>query len=254
MLKRLLRENGVSWPSPYTHAQPTRTSPRSNSSLPHLPVEIILKVLFYAVSSKNPIIDPLCKAKKDHRTTTENNRANQIAIHFLATSKAYYVEGKKYLWSNNRFIFTTVQAVKAFADVGLQYRETVREANFRIVARFYDDENRTHKLPRDHHSDLTKPIRLRVTKRAKEPTLARRGFRSYAWFQLIDFLEAMLPPHDPSKRATESRTRLLPNLERLRIDLVNFPEDMLQFPPAQLHDIASHHLGCYLTQLIVTGL
>lgn len=206
------------------------------------------------MSSRYPIIDPLCKVRKEHRTPEENTRGNQIAIHFLATCKAYYIEGRKYLWSNNRFIFTTVQALKTFADVGLQYRETVSEANIRVIARFYDDENRAHKLPRDHHKDLSKPIRLRVTKRAKEPTLARRGFRSYAWFQLIDFLEALLPPHDPSKNASESRRRLLPNLERLRIDLVNFPEEMLQFPPTQLHDIASHHLGCYLSQLTVTGL
>ncbi|KAI1850011.1 hypothetical protein JX265_003383 [Neoarthrinium moseri] len=255
MLKRLLREQGIGWPGyrGYSKLIPSSSSPR-NPALPGLPVEIILKVLSYAMTSSYPIIDPLCKSKKENRTAIENGRSNQIAIHFLATCKAYHTEGTKHLWSNNRFTFTTVQAVKMFSEVDLRYRQLVREANFRIIAKFYDDDNRVHKLSRDHHPMMTKPIRLRVSKRAREPTLARRGFRSYAWFQLVDFLEALLPPHDPNHDLSQPRTRLLPSLENLRIDLVNFAEDMFQFPPAQLHDIASHHLGCSLNQLIVTGL
>ncbi|KAK6088725.1 hypothetical protein SCUP234_00605 [Seiridium cupressi] len=262
VLKRLLRENGVSWPSPYaTLQQPaprTSRSTRSRSSvtatLPHLPTEIILKILSCAMTSKYPIIDPLCRTKRDHGTEAEAKRKNQIAIHFLAASKAYNVEGKRYLWTNNRFTFTTVQAVKMFAEVDICYRELVHEVNFRILARFYDDETRVHKLSRDYHRLLQKPTKLRVNKRAKEPTLARRGFRSYAWLQLVDFLEALLPPHDPQHDNALPRKRLLPNFRKLRIDLINFAEDTWQFPTAQLHDVAAHHLGCSLDQVIVTGL
>lgn len=165
------------------------------------------------------------------------------------------MEGKKSLWTNNRFTFTTVQAVKTFAEVDIVFREQIQEANFRIIARFYDDESRIHKVSRNYHAAVhKKSIKLRVNKRAKEPTLARRGFRTYAWLQLVDFLEALLPPHDPAHDNALPRKRLLPGLRKLRIDLVNFAEDVWQFPTAQLHDIAAHHLGCSLNQLIVTGL
>lgn len=258
VLKRLLRENQLSWPSPYTtiQQQVTQRSTRSSmsSSLPCLPVEIVLKVLSYAMTSKYPIIDPLCKSKKEHGTDIERKRKNQIAIHFLVACKACYTEGKKDLWDNNRFIFTTVSAVRMFADVELQHRELVHEANFRIIARFYDDEDRVHKVPRGYHRTILKPIKRRIHKRAKEPTLARRGFRSYAWLQLVDFLEALLPPHDPNHDNSLPRKRLLPNLKKLRMDLINFAEDMWQFPTAQLHDVAAHHLGCSLDQVIVSGL
>ncbi|KAH8199163.1 hypothetical protein TruAng_006694 [Truncatella angustata] len=259
LLKRMLRENGCSWPSPYATLQQRASSRNTRSSisttLPHLPTEIVLKVLSFAMTSSFPIIDPLCKTRREHGTEIELRRKNQIAIHFLAASKACNTEGKKFLWANNRFTFTTVQAVKTFAEIDLALREQIHEANFRIIARFYDDENRVHKLSRDYHSTTSKrSIRLRVNKRAKEPTLARRGFRSYAWLQLVDFLEALLPPHDPNHDNALPRKRLLPNLRKLRLDLVNFAEDMWQFPTAQLHDVAAHHLGCCLDQVIVTGL
>ncbi|KAF7520868.1 hypothetical protein G7054_g12638 [Neopestalotiopsis clavispora] len=260
-LKRLLRENGISWPSPYPFLQQHKAASRStrssmSSSLPHLPTEIVLKILEYSMTSKHPIIDPLCKIKKEHITADEGKRTNQIAIHFLVTCKAWHTEGSRFLWSSNRFAFTTVQAIKTFAEVDFCYREMVREVEFRVVARFYDDDpSRVHKISRDTHRPMQpRQVKLRINKRAKEPTLARRGFRSYAWLQLVDYLEALLPPHDPNHDNSLPRKRLLPNLEKLRLDLINFAEDTWQFPTAQLHDIASHHLGCSLNQVIVTGL
>ncbi|KAK6200703.1 U4/U6.U5 snRNP associated protein [Pestalotiopsis sp. IQ-011] len=261
-LKRLLRENGITWPSPYAFVQQQRAPMRStrssmSSSLPHLPIEIVLKILEYSLTSKSPIIDPLCKLKNEHITTEEAKKDNQIAIHFLAACRACHTEGTRYLWSKNRFLFTTVQAVKTFAEVDFRYREMVREVGFRIIARFYDDEHsRVHKISRNSNrsSMQAKQFKLRVAKRAKEPTLARRGFRSYAWLQVVDFLEALLPPHDPNHDNALPRKRLLPNLEQLRMDLINFSEDVWQFPTAQLHDVASHHLGCSLNQVTVTGL
>lgn len=153
MLKRLLREKGLAWPSPYSLSgdasdvaqciRMTRTTRSTHGNLsalglsvPYLPVEILLKILTYALTSPFPILDPLCKISKDTLTAAEKGRGNQIAIHFLATCKAYHVEGKIALWTQNTFAFSTVQAVKAFADVDLVYRRLVSEANFRIIVRF----------------------------------------------------------------------------------------------------------------------
>jgi hypothetical protein len=100
---------------------------------------------------------------------------------------------------------------------------------------------------------------LTVQRRPKENTLARRGFRAYAWYQLVDFLDAMLPPYNPSLASGPNAScpdpypRLLPSLESLRIDFVNFTADLLTYPPPQLHDLASHQLGCMLNQLVLTG-
>ncbi|KAK8105621.1 uncharacterized protein PG998_003904 [Apiospora kogelbergensis] len=257
-LKRILRKNGITWPNKYgihqTVSRKRTRSSTSNASIPYLPPEIMLKILSYSLASRYPIIDPLGETKKEHLTPDERGRPNQIAIHFLATCKAYYEEGKKMFWTQNTFTFTSVQSVKLFSEVDASYRRLVKQANLRVIARFYDDEDRPHRLPRDHHEQVNGRPRLRVTRRAKEPTLARRGFRTYAWYQLVDFLEALLPPHIPGHDHATPRPRLMPNLEVMRIDLVNFGDDMFQYPPAQLHDVASHQLGCSLNELIVTGL
>lgn len=193
----------------------------------------------------------------------EKNKHHNIAINFLVTCRAYHIEGTRYLWSNNTFLFTTPSSLKHFAELPLHYRQDIKQVTFRLIARFYDDEDRVpvHRLPRAYHPKLAAPVKLAVQRRAKENTLARRGFRSYAWFQLTDFLEALLPPHDPTLAAAMNSNpsvplsfpRLLPSLESLRIDFVNFTEDLLQYPPSQLHDLASHQLGCTLNEVILTG-
>lgn len=261
VLKTLLRENNISWPSRYASPPNPRLARQlrssfSTASMPYLPAELMLKILSYALTSPYPIVDPLCPTKRENLTAVEKSRGHQIAIHFLVSCKAYHAEGTRFLWSNNTFLFTSVQALKAFSEVDLVYRRQVHEATLRIIAKFYDDEqpSRPRRLPSGYHHSVPGRPHLRVHKRAKEPTLARRGFRAYSWYQLVDFLESLLPPHMPSHDPARARTRLLPHLGALRIDFVNFAVDMLQYPPAQLHDIASHHLGCTLNELIVTGL
>ncbi|RYP43560.1 hypothetical protein DL768_009851 [Monosporascus sp. mg162] len=266
-LKRLLRENGISWRSQGSSdaqslaARVTRSSSKRSKVLPHLPVEIQLRILSYAMTSPFPIVDPLSKPKADRLIAREKTKANKIAIHFLATCKAYHVEGTQFLWRNNSFVFTTPEALRNFAEVPLVHRQTISSINFRIIAKFYDDEDRIRKLPSTHHPDFKKSPKLVVHRRPKEHTLARRGFRVYAYYQLIDFLEAMLPPFQPAEDSSDlenvksqKRPRLLPNLERLRIDFVNFGEDMLMFPPAQLHDLACHQMGRSLNEVVLTGL
>ncbi|KAH8156598.1 hypothetical protein CIB48_g11653 [Xylaria polymorpha] len=213
-LKRMLREHGISWqknqpkPTRTKTSRVTRSSKSQERKLPHLPVEIQLRVLSYALTSPHPIVDPLCKSRPERMLPREKGKRNHIAIHFLATCRAYRFEGTKLLWSNNTFLFTSPASLRQFAELDLTYRRNIRHVTFRLIARFYDDEDRVHRLPATYHPSLKSSVKLAVQRRPKEHTLARRGFRAYAWYQLIDFLEAMLPPYDPaSKRRPSSLAR-----------------------------------------------
>lgn len=212
------------------------------------------------MTSSHSIVDPLCKVKQERLLVKEKAKGHQLAIHFLATCKAYYIEGNKFLWSNNSFVFTTPEALRNFSEVDLKFRQQIKEVNFRLIARFYDDEERTHKINRHHHPDIKKSVSMNVQKRPKESPLNRRGFRVYGWFQLVDFLTAMLPPFDPDRLSQESLVhtkpapKLLPSLEKLHIDFLNFKDDTLNMPPSQLHELASHQLGCTLNEVVLTGL
>jgi len=277
-LKKLLRENGISWdprlvldPNDPTRTRGTwtsrkRTRTRSSRgsqsqqegkrSLPTLPMEIQLYILEYAMTSKYPIIDPLCKLNKENLTVAEKTRPNQIAIGFLATCKAFYMEGTRFLWSNNTFVFTNHHALRNFSNLDLSHRQGIKHVIFRIIARYYDDEERPHLAPYPSAEYAhEKMISLKVIPRIREQNLTRKGFRSYTWDQVIDFLDALRPPFDPNHPKGQPRPRLLPNLECLRIDFVNFPENYLSPPGGPtLHNLASHDLGCTLNELQLTGL
>ncbi|EAQ87761.1 hypothetical protein CHGG_04380 [Chaetomium globosum CBS 148.51] len=275
-LKKLLRENGISWdprltldPDDLTRgswSSPKRSRTRKskgsmslspqNSHLPMLPVEIQLYILEYALTSKTPIIDPLSKSNRDTLSAAERTADNQIAIGFLATCKAYLIEGTRFLWNNNTFIFTSHVALRNFANLSLEHRKGIKYATFRIIARYYDDEERKHLAPYPSTADTyAKTINLKTTLRIKEENLARKGFRSYTWEQVVDFLDAMRPPFDPHHPKGQPRPRLLPGLETLRMDFVNFPDSFLSPGSGSfLHSFASHDLGCTLNELQLTGL
>lgn len=111
-LKRILRENGIPWsPAVAEHTAFQSNNPISSSSrrrssrlsatqhrVPHLPVEVVLRIMHYALVADSPIIDPLSKLDPEGLTVLEAKGGPQIAIGFLATSKAYYIEGKQILW------------------------------------------------------------------------------------------------------------------------------------------------------------
>ncbi|KAK0721987.1 hypothetical protein B0T26DRAFT_749454 [Lasiosphaeria miniovina] len=272
-LKKLLRENGLSWSTPsregsqLAHAvdsmspplkkvRRTRSSAASDASeikarLPTLPVEVQLQILEYAMTSEYPIVDPLCVSDSANTTSLEKARGNQIAIGFLVTCRAYLVEGTQYLWNKNTFVFTSHVALRNFSNLSLDFRKNIKHVNFRIIARYYDDEKRTHSMSQ---GGSRKSVKLKVNQRVKEHNLARRGFRSYTWMQTADFLDALLPPFDPNHNKTKARPRLLPNLESLRIDFVNFGYNFLTFPDPELHQLTVHDLGCSLNELMLTGL
>lgn len=262
-LKRILRENGISW-SPVAQAhlkQRDPTSRRTRSSKaqelgrPRLPTEVILRILKFALTSDYPIIDPLSPISPENLSEQEKQRGNQIAIHCLSVCRALHVEGTRCLWECNDFIFTTPQALRHFSDLSPHYRHKMTRIQLRIIARYYDDQRRKHKLDRVYHADLKRDQTLRVYMRPKETPLVRGGFRCYTWSQIVDFLAALRAPHDPSFRDKKSpRPRLLPALTTLRMDLVNFSDTLLPFSGSELHDIASHELGCTLNELQITGM
>ncbi|KAB5515196.1 hypothetical protein GE09DRAFT_581467 [Coniochaeta sp. 2T2.1] len=279
-LKGLLRTHGISWSPSITfepqasHALAPKPSncllrPRSSlgkvaggtdqeSSKPHLPVEIQLRIIYFALTSKDPIIDPLCKLRPGNITAAEKTLSeNQLAIGLLATSKAFHTEGTRILWNNNTFTFTTHHALRNFANLDLKYREGIKSINLRIIAQFYDDEKTPppRKIPRLHHKSLyNKDISLKVHRRHRESALSRRGFRVYAWSQFIDFLDALRPPHYFGCDKAKHRPRLLPNIEVMRIDFVNFFDAHVPFPEHDLHEAAGHDHGCTLKELMITGM
>lgn len=273
-LKKLLRENGISWDRRLTldlndptgsrgawadskAARRSSRSGRSDQRLPSLPVEIILYILEYSLTSSQPIIDPLSKLNPHVLLPEEKKMSKaQIAINFLATCRAYHDEGERFLWRNNTFVFTDCLALQNFRNLGLEHRKQITHITMRITARYYDEDfEREHRAPYPTSNPTRNPLRLRVIPRVYDNTLARRGFRSYTWLQVVDFLTVLRPPFDPDHDTTQPRPRLLPALESLRIDLVNFPSDFLTAPsPVEMHALTGHDLSMSLKELQLTGI
>lgn len=262
-LKRLLRENGIAWsPLAQNHIKETQHKKRATRSsmaaqgpgLPQLPTEVVLRIMKFALSSAFPIIDPLSHSNPATLTDAEKSRGNQIASNFILTCKAFKAEGERCFWSYNTFTFTSIEAVRVFGDLPLEYRKQVTHVTFRIIAQYYDDQQRKHKLDRVYHHDLKKDHTLKVHPRAKEGPLIRGGFRSYSWNHITDFLTTLRAPYDPQARSKNPKPRLLPNLASLRLDLVNFSDPLLPFSGVEFHEVTCHEFGCTLNELQVTGM
>lgn len=263
-LKRLLRENGIAW-SPVAQAHIQRTNPTSRKTRAYtkakqstelkVPMEVLLRIVEFSLTSRHPIIDPLSPRKRENLTDPERVSLNQVAIHILATCKTLHVEGQRFLWERNSFTFTTPEAVRNFSKLDAGIRAKITHVNFRIIAQFWDDERRKfrHKLDQSYHSDLTRAHALRIAIRPKESPFNRGGFRCYTWSQVADFLTALGAPYVPKSPEKAPRPRLLPSLESLRIDLVNFTETLLPMPGSELHCVAHHELARTLNQLQITG-
>ncbi|KAH8173210.1 hypothetical protein LIA77_07465 [Sarocladium implicatum] len=263
-LKRLLRENGIAW-SPVAQAHIQKSNPAKRvtraakavqpSAQMKVPMEVLLRILEFAMTSPRPIIDPLSPRNPDHLTDAEKTADNQIAINMLVACRALNVEGQRFLWEKNQFTFTTPEAVSHFAELDSKYRSQIQQVTFRIVASFFDDEKRKyrHKLDALYHPELRTSHTLRTVIRPKESPLSKGGFRSYSWLQVVDFLTALRAPYMPKIREKTPRPRLLPSLVSLRIDFVNFL-DILPIPTKELHDVTNHELARTLNELQLTGL
>lgn len=196
-LKALLRESGIAWNATVaTHpefqqaASATAFTSRRRSSrlsaldhtphrLPHLPVEVILRIMECALVARDPIVDPLSKISPETLTVAEAKRGPQVAIGFLATCKAYHTEGKRFFWTKNVFTFTSPETLHRFADLRDSVRSTVRHINLRIIARYYDDEQRVHRMDAEYHPSFSSSKTLQVIQRHRDPcNLSRSGFVS----------------------------------------------------------------------------
>ncbi len=207
------------------------------------------------MTSPHPIVDPLSSLVQENISDIEKDRGNQISIHFLATCSTMHTEGTKYLWECNRFVFTSPQSLRNFGELNARFRHPIQSITLRVIARYYDDQRRRHKLDAGYHADLKKDQSLRVHMRPLESLLVRGGFRCYTWNQIVDFLAALRAPYDPTYRdKAKARPKLLPNLTVLRLDLINFSDELVPFSGSELHGITSHELGCTLNELQVTGM
>ncbi|KAG6109738.1 hypothetical protein E4U14_003111 [Claviceps sp. LM454 group G7] len=268
-LKRILRENGISWsPISRAHMQQTSTPARRGTrnsrrldglDLPRLPTAVMSRIVKCALQSPHPIIDPLSRTVREHLTGPERSRGNQIAIHILATCRALHEEGTRYLWESNTFVFTTPEALRHFAELSPEHRNKITSVNLRVIARYYDDRQRSYKLEEDFGFDrYGKPPQLvNILSRPKESRPIRGGLRSYSGYQLADFLMALRAPYDPNYQDKHiPRPRLLPSLSLLRLDFVNFICRWwhVSFSNSELHELACHELACTLNELQITGM
>ncbi|TQV98894.1 hypothetical protein IF1G_02974 [Cordyceps javanica] len=223
-LKKLLRQHNIPWSSisqaHLSTVEPGRRKTRSSNAGSdtaglRLPTEVLLRILKFAMTSPHPIVDPLSPL-------TQENISD---------------------------------ALRHFGELPARFRHPVESVTLRVIARYYDDQRRRHRLDAGYHADLKKDQPLRVHMRPRESLLVRGGFRCYTWSQIVDFLAAMRAPYEPTYRErSKARPKLLPNLTVLRLDLVNFSDELVPFSGSELHGITSHELGCTLNELQVTGM
>jgi len=252
-LKAILAAHKIPSEPPINLAmQPPRRSARRSAQglskdLPKLPVEIQLRILSNAMTCPDPIIDPFYKLNRD-TVVKEEWRKKQININFLATCKAFHVEGLRLLFANNTFIFTQAPALEDFAKLPVHLRSTVKQVTLRVVGQYYDEDagrrDLTGNVP--YHNSIDKlmmPIVARPSGMVKD-----KGIQAYCWEQLADFLRALLMPAP----ASVFRQKLLPRLDFLRIDLVNFC-DHLPYGGYQFGSLIRWHLGQVVDELLITG-
>ncbi|KAJ2984032.1 hypothetical protein NQ176_g266 [Zarea fungicola] len=253
-LKKLLRSHAIAW-SKISEAHIEARTKRPEPDSARFPPEILLRILQFAMTSPHPIIDPLSRLSPENLSDLERGRGNQIAIHFLATCRAMYEEGRAYLWRQNQFVFTSPEALRRLGEVIPRFRHAIHHITMRVIAHYFDDTDRQYALEAEYHPDLKEDLRLRVHRRTPISPLAQGGFRCWAWSQIVDFLVALRAPYDPEHlNKMVSRPLLLPNLTSLRLDLVNFSTELIPMSGDELHDVASHEFGYLLNELQVTGL
>ena len=223
-LRKLLDVNGISWAKPQSQPSSstklkcvTRSSnsghstlfPRTRSvvakqknaqrRLPHLPNEVLLRILKATVVQSHPVIDPFWKLLPENLTGQEQKRTG-LNLGFLSTNKFFRNEGIKLFIMNNQFIFTQASALQNFANFSLDSRATIEHVTLRIVAKYYDDTAYKKVLRGNcpYHALLESPL---VWVKAR-PVISPmdKGIQAYSWQQFLDFLQALVLYHGASSR------------------------------------------------------
>ena len=217
-----------------------------NKPLPHLPNEITLRILSIVVTHSYPVIDPFWKLRPENLTRKELKQAS-LNLNFLATCRAFKVEGTRLLVANNSFIFTQLEALQNFSNISSEFRTIINDVNLRIVGKYYDTYGvkRTLYGEGEYHEEHDAPT-VWVSPR---PAGSGRdkGIQGYCWQQVMDFLRALVIQPIKGKRS-----HLFPGLKNMRIDMVNFCEH-LPFIGSTLISVVRWHIGHIVDELTITG-
>ncbi|KAG0649424.1 hypothetical protein D0Z07_4486 [Hyphodiscus hymeniophilus] len=241
-LKALLLDNGISWApqklkeSVKFHKMKTRKSAvTAYQQLPHLPMEIQLRILGFAMKCPFPIIDPFSKPRLEHLTKEEQMQR-----------KKYPVQGRK-LFFNNSFVFTQVITLEAFSLASHELRSTIKSVDLRVVGKYYDDEASKRDIFAMSYHPTVQSLKIPIHARPKGAALDH-GIHAYCWQQFTDFMK-----HLQISSKSNRLSKLFPSLMRMKLDLVNFCEH-LHFPGPACSTVLRWHTGPFLDELIVTGI
>ena len=231
---------------------------------PSIPVELLLKIMRFALTSEFPLIDPLAPTEPDNWTIEERGRLPQVAFGLLFASKMCYTEGIKILYRENRITFTNVAAARSLARLDEETLQDIRQLTLRITAQYYESAplDRTSSqlgemyLPMGYHPETVVNMKIACNPWQKRPPRLDEevdGISSYADTQVEDFFHALdlTPTRYDALRGHQRELLMLPNLESLRLDMVNFKDDEKAWLPALL--IMQHGTWDSLKELLISG-
>ena len=203
----------------------------------------------YALTSPTPIIDPFFKLCTENITGTERttNGRNDITIGLLGVCRSLNIEGTRLIVSNNDFIFTQAAALENFARVPAKARSTINHVRFRIVGRYYAEKAGF----KNFHYGLS-GAHLNVVIQARPDGLCHNpysGLEAYCWSQLTDFLKALVVFE--RKSTPKFYSNLLPSLQSMTIDLVNFADNGFPHRGSRFGNIIRQQLGGIVDELMV---
>ncbi|KAK0129231.1 hypothetical protein ONS95_001166 [Cadophora gregata] len=213
-LKALLRQHNIEFDTclpvsiKYVSKNGAPQEP-DNGRKPRLPIEILLRILGFALTSPVPIIDPFYKMRVQNVTKAERLSRQHINVQCLGVSQVCKTEGMRILLEQNDFVFTQAAAVESFAKISPELRSTIKHVTFRVVGRYYNDEARKADLSGGgvYHDSIPKFL-VPVLPRPKG-MINDKGMQAYCWFQLADFLRAMQLPRE---LMSSNRPKLFPGL------------------------------------------
>jgi len=249
--KRILRSSSQRQTTLFPWARSAAVKQKiGQKQLPHLPAEILLRILNVAMVQPHPVIDPFWKLLPENLTSQEQKNPS-LSLGLLSVNKLFREEGIKMFIMGNQFIFTQVEALQNFARFSPESRASIQHVTLRIIAKYYDDTAYKKVLRGNgaYHAVLESPI-VWVKARPSVGPLDK-GIQSYSWQQFMDFLQALVLYRRSSSNGQHQV--LFSNLKSMRIDCVNF-SDHIPFLGSPLISILRWHVGQLVEELTITGL